>query len=225
MGLDFYSFNGNLETNKYFVRNKRLNFINQGSGDPAYLSNFVSLDTAAASIKTLKTFVGMNQRKQRFDDYGGSGDASTVFGYYPESKEVIDIYTLARERKASDFIKHPLYENLSGKRLDHLRRIVKLTKKHGSQLKVFITPLFERLLDDIDNDKLVSARLVEFKTELGKITGYYDFLTHNEITASSIYFGDPSHLQHTTGNLILARLFNDESVDIPKGFGVYRKKH
>ena len=105
-----------------------------------------------------------------------------------------------------------------------MRRVVELTKKHDSQLKVFITPLFGRLLDDIDNDALVSARLTEFKEDLLEITSYYDFLTHNEVSDSSIYFGDPSHLQHTTGNLILARLFDDKAVTIPEGFGVFREK-
>ena len=224
LGLDFYSFNENLETNKYFVRNKKLNFINQGGANPAYLSNFVSLDTTGASIKTLKTFIGVNQRKQRFDDHGGSGEASTIFDYFPEDKEIIDIYTLARKGKASDFIKYPLYKRLSKKRLEHMRRIVELTKRHGSQLKVFITPLFGKLLEDIDNDELVSTRLVEFKSELIKITGYYDFLTHNEVSASSVYFGDPSHLKHATGNLILARLFDDKEVNIPEGFGIFREQ-
>ena len=223
LGLDFYSFNENLETNKYFVRNEKLNFISQGGRDPAYLSNFVSLDTAGASIKTLKTFIGMNQRKQRFDESGGTGITSTIFDYFPEKKEIIDIYTLAKERRTSDFIKYPVYERVSKKRLEHMRRVVELTKKHDSQLKVFITPLFGRLLDDIDNDALVSARLTEFKEDLLEITSYYDFLTHNEVSDSSIYFGDPSHLQHTTGNLILARLFDDKAVTIPEGFGVFRE--
>lgn len=225
LGVDFYSFNENIETNKYFIRNKKLNFISQGGGsDTAFLSNFVSLDTAGASIKTLKTFVGMNQRKKRFGDYGGTLGVSTIFGYYPKNKEIIEKFTPAIQRKTLDFIKSPPYENLSVKRLKYMRDIVQLTKKHGSHLKVFITPLFGRLLDDINNDKLLSKRLAEFKLELNNITSYFDFLTHNEVSASSIYFSDPSHLKHTTGNLILARLYGDKSVDIPEGFGVFREK-
>ena len=224
VGLDFYSFNDNLETNKYFTRNEKLNFINAANIGSDYLSDFVSLDTAQASLKTLKTFIGMNSRKSRFDEHGAAGESSKAFGYYPVDTDVVDIYSIAKERRTSDFIRTPPYNHVSTRRLDHLRQIVEICGSHKSTLKVFVTPLYSRLLKDIYDDVQLNARLTEFKSELSKITDYYDFLTINDVTSSSIYFDDPSHMKTTTGNLILARIFEDKDIDIPVGFGDFRKK-
>jgi len=225
MGLDFYAFNKNLETNKYFTRNKDLNFISNEVISGEFIGDFLSFDMFQASMKTLKTFIGMNKRESRFDENGASVGASLEFNYFPKSSDVVDIYAVARENHDSDFIKSPPYESVSDERLGYLERVVDLCKRHHSNLVVFITPLYAQLMDDIHNDVSLSVRLDEFKNHVASITDYYDFLTYNEVTKSSIYFQDPSHVKHTTGNLILARLFNDRSINVPEGFGVFRIKN
>ena len=62
---------------------------------------------------------------------------------------------------------------------------------------------------------------LKFKQKLAKITPYYDFLQHNIIIDNASYFSNPHHSNQVTGNLILARLFNDKSVDLPNNFGVF----
>lgn len=225
LGLDYYSFNKGLETNKYFVRNEKLNFINSGSSHIGYLSNFISIDVLGASIKTLKTYLGMKKREARFDVYGASGNVSNVFSYYPESgEEIRDIYAIAKKRGDSDFIMHPTFSEVSNSRIGYLKRLVLLSEQHQANLKVFVTPLYGKLLDDIYADDAAYKGLIDFKNELTKTTDFYDFLTYNDITKSPLCFDDPSHMEVFTGNLVLARLFNDENVDIPEGFGDFIEK-
>ncbi|MDH5612953.1 MAG: hypothetical protein OEY66_10910 [Gammaproteobacteria bacterium] len=223
LGLDFYSFNDALVTNKYFVRNKTINFLNENIYRVDDIGEFVSWDTTGASIKTLKTFLGVKSEKQRFDMYGASGEASSIFGFYPDNEEYIDIYARDKQRKATNFLNNPPYLSVSKKRFEYLKKIVDMCKQHGTELKVFITPLYGKLQDEIYANETLRQKMIEFKNELRKITSYYDFLTYNDITRSSASFADTSHLKTVTGNLILARLYNDKEVKVPEGFGVYRE--
>ncbi len=224
LGLDFYSFNDNLETNKYFIRNETINFLNENSADLQDIGQFFSIDTTRASIKTLKSFLGVKKSKRRFDEHGASGDASAIFEYFPVDDEGIDIYARDIQREASNFLRQPPFTRLNDRRFGYLKKVIELTERHGATLKVFITPLYGRLLDDIYADELLSKRLQEFKKELLSITDYYDFLMPNTVTDDAAYFSDTSHLKTTTANLIFARIFNDRDVEVPEDFGVYRQK-
>ena len=74
----------------------------------------------------------------------------------------------------------------------------------------------------INDDPLLSDTLSKFKSRLAEKTGYYDFLTHNKINDNRFFFaGDAMHVTSFTGNLILARLFNDDNVNLPQGFGIF----
>lgn len=224
LGLDFYSFNKNLETNKYFIRNEDINFLHIKPEQSREFVEFLSLKMLRASVQTLKVHFGLKHAKRHFDENGASSEGSRVFDYYPAKGEAEDIYNNAKINHASDFINDPRYTAVSEDRLSYLKRVVALCKKHNTRLVVFVTPLYGKLLQDIYTDKNLSSQLKEFKKRVAEITAYYDFLTLNKISRDAIYFGDPSHVKATTGNLILARLFDDASVKIPEGFGVYVKK-
>ncbi len=224
LGLDFYSFNEGLETNKYFLRNRDINFIGKAKNGDDDFSRYFSLDTLKASVQTLKVYFGIKKAKRHFDENGGSSEASLVFDYYPQNEEVKDIYAIDKTRKASDFIHHPRYTRVSQRRLKYLKKIVGMSEAHESKLIVFVTPLYGRLIEEINGDDVLSNRMKAFKHELAKITDYYDFLTLNEITRSATYFGDTSHMKTSTGNLVFARIFGDASVALPEDFGVFVKK-
>ena len=224
LGIDFYSFNEGLETNKYFIRNETINFLGNKKSRENDLVQFLSLDMLKASVKTLKVYVGLKEAKQHFDEDGALHNASSVFNYYPENVEEKDIYAIDKASHASDFIYDPLYTQVSEKRLGYLQRIVDMSNRHDSRLLVYITPLYGNLVEDIYNDDNLHERIKEFKSKLSYVTDYYDFFTLNNITRSSTYFGDTSHLKTSTGNLVLARLFNDKTIEIPNGFGVFIKK-
>ncbi len=177
----------------------------------------------SATVKTLKVYTGIKEAQQHFDDNGALYKASLVFDYYPEEIESIDIYSHDKAIHASDFIYEPMYAGISEKRLGYLRKIKELCEEHDASLIVYITPLYGELLQDIYSDENLNERMTEFKRRLAYITDYYDFLTMNDITRSAKYFGDTSHLKTSTGNLVLARIFGDNDVDMPNGFGVFIK--
>jgi hypothetical protein len=224
LGLDFYSFNKNLETNKYFIRNEDINFLDIKPEQSSEFVEFLSLKMLKASVQTLKVHLGIKHAERHFDEYGASSEGSRVFDYYPEKDHVEDIYASAKINHASDFINDPKYTGVSEGRLSYLKQVLALCKKHNARLVVFVTPLYGKLLQDIYADENLNKQLKNFKTRIAGITAYYDFLTLNKISRDAKYFGDPSHVKATTGNLILARLFNDTSIKIPEGFGVYVKK-
>jgi hypothetical protein len=220
LGLDFYSFNKNLETNKYFIRNEDINFLHISSANTSELVGLLSLKMLKASVQTLKVHFGLKHAERHFDENGASSEGSTVFDYYPIKNKEEDIYAMAKRNRSSDFIYNPKYIDVSEDRVSYLKRVVALCKKHNARLVVFITPLYGKLLRDIYKDENLNRQLKKFKGHLAEITTYYDFLTLNEISRDARYFGDPSHVRATTGNMILAKLFADESVELPDDFGV-----
>jgi len=224
IGLDFYSFNQNLETNKYFLLNDDLNFLQKKASSDLYFSKFLSLDAMRASYKTLKNFLKDSTDKPRFDDYGTAGNASSIFTYYPKSIE--DKYF--KKKKVEDGykdIKTIKYMNISKNRLQYIKDITTLCKRHNINYTFFITPLNGQLIDKIEEDKQLFSTLKQFKKELSYITLYYDFINHNKINDNRSFFGgDTMHTIASTGNLILARLFNDKNISLPKNFGVFVPK-
>ena len=223
IGLDFYSFNINVETNKYFLVNNELNFMQKKADSNIYLSKFLSLDALRASYKTLRNFLKGSKDNPRFDTYGTSANASRVFTYYPQKihQEIFEQKLLVEGYHG---IKTVDYTIISKDRMQYLQKIISLCQKHNINYTFFITPLNGQLLSMIENDQVFSNTLHDFKTQLSSITSYFDFLTHNEINDNRFYFGDTTHTKPFTGNLILARIFHDTNITLPKAFGVFVNK-
>jgi len=224
-GLDFGSFNKNLETNKYFILNDELNFINKkSSNNDIYFSRFLSIDATRASYKTLANFIKDSTSKPRFDSNGAANNASKNFTYYPS----IIKKTKFKEKKvkeAFDAIKTSNYRVISKKRLLYLEKIISICKKNNIKYTFFLTPLNSQLISKIQKDKEVGKTFIQFKTIISSITEYYDFIRYNTINDNRFNFGDPKHPNIYTGNLILARLFNDKNVSLPENFGVLIPKN
>jgi hypothetical protein len=64
----------------------------------------------------------------------------------------------------------------------------------------------------------------KFKRELVKITNYIDFTGHNSINQNSENYWDSAHVRVETTLPVMAKVFNDKSVDVPSDFGVLVKK-
>ena len=223
MGLDFYSFNQNVETNKYFLRNDDLNFLNQRPSNDLYFSKFLSIDALRASVKTLSNFLKNSKDKPRFDAYGTVWNGSKIFSYYPEKIEQ-KFFSEEQVHLGVEDIRHIDYLTISSNRLEYISQIVSLAKRHNMDYTFFLTPLNGQVLEKMEEDKELSQTLNRFKKLLAERTKYYDFLTHNAIIDNRLYFGDVSHGYPFTGNLIMARLFNDQNISLPTTFGIYIPK-
>lgn len=223
IGLDFYTFNQNVETNKYFLVNDELNFLQKKAESDLYFSKFLSIDALRASYKTLSNFVQESKDKPRFDENGAYYNASKIFTYYPdtiehlkfEDKLVFEGYNTVKTIK---------YDIISKNRLQYIKDIISLSLQNNINYTFYITPLSGQLLSSIENDSKLFASFKQFKTELSYTTGYYDFLTHNQINDNRFYFADTMHGRSYTGNLVLARIFNDINITLPEKFGVFVPK-
>ncbi len=223
LGLDFYSFNQNVETNKYFLVNEQLNFMQKRADSNIYFSKFLSIDAIRASYKTLHNYLNNSKDKPRFGTYGTALNASKVFIYYPKKIEQ-KTFTQTQIDEAFKSIKTIEYTTISQQRMHYVQEIVTLCKKHQINYTFFITPLNGQLLNAIENDRPLFNTFKKFKSKLSEITSYYDFTTHNSINDNRFYFGDPAHTEPFTGNLILARIFHDNTISLPQKFGLYVQK-
>ena len=223
VGLDFYSFNQNVETNKYFLLNDDINFLSLQATNDLYFSKFLSIDALRASFSTLKNFLKNSQGKPRFDIHGTAGGGSKNFIFFPKKilKRAFDMQEI--ERGYND-VKTISYNIISPDRMQYMREIITLCKEHHIKYKIFITPINGQLLTKIKDDSHLYNTFINFKSELAHITPYYDFTLHNNINDNSFYFMDPFHTQLFTGNLVLARLFNDNKVSLPNNFGMFVAK-
>lgn len=224
IGLDFYSFNQNVETNSYFLVNSDLNFLQKQVDSNLYFRKFLSLDAFRASYKTLRNFLINSGEKPRFDLFGAAGNASQVFTNYPKEIQH-SVFSDEQIDEGYKIVKTIQYKVINKDRLKYVQEIVRLCHENKIHCTFFITPLSGQLLERIHKDPVLRSTLKSFKLQLANITSYYDFLTHNEITDNRFYFGsDALHTTIFTGNLILARLFEDKSIPIPMNFGVLRKQ-
>jgi hypothetical protein len=57
LGADFYTFNPNVPPNKYFLKNKELNFLVYENFQSDSISKFFSIDACRASFTTLKNHI------------------------------------------------------------------------------------------------------------------------------------------------------------------------
>jgi len=223
MGLDFYSFNINVETNRYFLQNDDLNFLHKRPDSDLYFSKFLSIDALRASYKTLSNFLQDSKDKPRFDAYGTVWNASNTFNFYPKKIEQSS-FTKTQVLKGLDDIRTIKYTTISPKRMEYIDQILALCKRHDIDFIFFLTPLNGQLLKRIEDDSQLSRTLKKFKAILAQHTDYYDFLVHNPIIDNRLYFGDVAHSYPFTGNLMLARFYDDENITLPNDFGIFIKK-
>lgn len=219
IGLDLYTFNPEVETNKYFLYNKELNFLERSVPTQNYFEKFLSIDALRASIKTLNNHFIKALDRPRFDEHGALLGASKVFDYYPKHIDQDARFPQAEILQEYRFVKTVDYPSISQERLGYLQDIVDLCKRNDITLHLFLTPLYGGLLTKIEEDASLYRRLQEFKREVARISPYYDFITHNPINDTKAYFSNPTHATTRTGNLILARILDDTKHAFPDEFG------
>lgn len=96
-----------------------------------------------------------------------------------------------------------------------LSRIKERCQEAGVNLIVLVCPVFSEPLTAYD-----PGELDRFFTSLAQVTPYWDFSV-SPVSYEPRYFYDRYHAQNTVGKMALARIFDDDSVYIPDGFGSY----
>ena len=103
-------------------------------------------------------------------------------------------------------------DNLQGA-LQDLKEIVRITEAHQVRLVLFINPLHKNVFLDSGAD------LNRFKRALSRLSGFYDFSGVNSVTTDNFNYLETSHYRGRVGDLVIARIFNDRTVDVPEDFG------
>jgi len=100
--------------------------------------------------------------------------------------------------------------------LQDIKQIIKLCKHYKISYKIILNPMSKTLAHSINQNLYI-----KFKTKLAYITDYYDFSQPNPINNNQIYWIEPSHYKLYVGDLILQRIY-ENNTSIPN-FGVYIK--
>lgn len=138
-------------------------------------------------------------------------DTGQMFFYQTERQIEADP---EKHRNDPKFLRHynNPRDNLKGT-LKDLREIVLLAQAHQVRLVLFINPLHKNVFLDSGAD------LDRFKRELSRLSGFYDFSGVNSVTTDNFNYLETSHYRLRVGDLVIARIFNDRTVNVPEDFG------
>jgi len=210
VGIDLYTFNHDLPLNKYFLRNKELNFfsnLNQSGRED--WSRFITVDMTRSSFKTLKNHLFPDPTKApRFTAYGQ--------GYSPQwtnYKTHISDATKEANEFYAEFYSSGNFESLDKKRLSYLLEIQKISIQNHTQLIIFITPDHPILIQKINQSK-VRDSLKELDAFLmSHFDHYYNFYNDASFVNNLNNFSGATHTTNKAGDLIVQTLKSSYNID------------
>lgn len=118
-------------------------------------------------------------------------------------------------------INNGIYKNykFSYEYLEYFKNTIEYCKKNNIKAFVYIPPMYSEHFDAI-NSAGYFDEFELFKKEIVKITDFIDFTGHNIISENKNNYWDSSHLRVEMTNQVMARVFNDKEINIPKDFGI-----
>jgi len=105
------------------------------------------------------------------------------------------------------------------KNVEALKEIKEYCEKHNVNFFAIAAPTHYLEMDAFDREKFT-----EYWREISRITDFWDFSGYNSISMDSRNFYDVSHYSNYVGELMMARMFDDGSIDVPEDFGIYVTK-
>lgn len=105
------------------------------------------------------------------------------------------------------------------KNVEALERIKKYCEEHGVNFFVVAAPTHHLEMDAFNKEEFIL-----YWKMIANITDFWDFSGYNSISMDSRNFYDVSHYSNRIGELMMARMFNDNSVYVPEDFGRYVTK-
>lgn len=96
-----------------------------------------------------------------------------------------------------------------------LARILALCEENGVDVTVLVPPIYAPSISGYDE-----GEIAEFFTKMAEVTDFWDF-TVSSLSLDPRYFYDTTHFRNTVGDMMLARMFGDDSVYYPGDFGQY----
>lgn len=96
-----------------------------------------------------------------------------------------------------------------------MKEIKRLSDESNINLQVIVFPIY---WEDFDNYDIKDLEV--FYRSLSSITDFWDF-SKSTISTDPRYFYDSTHFRNSVGDMMLAKMYNDESIYIPEDFGHY----
>lgn len=166
---------------------------------------------------------------QKIDDYIHDGYLQAAYrtinpetGAYDKSvRDVEPIHDLATYlslpayRKFSNYSKHHYKPAYLDRAMEIVRKIKTHCEEKGVKLIVILQPMYilnAQYYKPEDQALLLNA--------LAEVTDYWDF-TLSSVSYEPRYFYDGTHFRNAIGTMMLAKIFGNEDVYIPEGFGRY----
>jgi len=206
IGVDFYTFNPLIPPNKYFIKNKELNFLSYSNYKEDYLSKLFSIDSFRGSYKTLKNHLLQTNQKPRFDKNGWAG----MYRDYSKINSVMNLVQVKKEimEHIPTLYSNLKYNHLDPKRIVYFEEIRSITKKNNISLFIFPTPLHPLLLQTFRANKNTAAALKEFIQYLSTFKNFTNLYNNKELNNNFKNFEGATHTTSNAGDLILKRIFN-----------------
>ncbi len=99
----------------------------------------------------------------------------------------------------------------------HLLKVfLKQAKAQNINLSIMTTPLNYNKMNELDYF-IYAGKLYA----LSQLTEFWDFSGYNTITTDNLNYYDESHFRPNVANMMIARVFNYSTNDVPDDFGVY----
>ena len=211
LGIDFFMFNSSLDNQPSFEE-KRIGKKHIISSDA--INALFSLDTFNISRETMSASLKTREQNNLYGENGfmpnrNANDGGTKWRFDQSIKLYFELHSDYQfsQQYWSDFVK-----------------IVELCQENKIDLKVFISPAHATQWESI---KITGKwnTFEQWKREIVKLTPVWDFSGFNSITTEAIQpkmnnYVDNSHYSPMIGNLILDRIFNDQTESIPQNFGI-----
>jgi hypothetical protein len=224
LGLDFVSFkkikNGTYERGHFDI-----NRFNRYYFDD-YINGVIGKRALTDSWNTL---IDSNKNKEKNEIDFKNGWVTHYKDYRDFKKQGIKVVNKRIRQKLASYNKNGFKDSkvFSKKILDqniiYLNKIVELASQNNISLKIFISPTYAKHIDLIYT-KGFGDSFEYWKTELVKIADVFDFSGRNTITNNPKYYMDASHYNSNVGRLIFAKMFDDNSIRVPKDFGTLLNK-
>ncbi len=223
-GIDFMAFNRSRTLKKTYPQFNQLNNRIINKEKVSNYDLYFNLDTTESSFTVL--YKNLMNKEIVTDRYLNNG----MRVFYPYIDRVKKGTYSFDKRLHYSF--HEYYNRVNGiykdykfskEYLYYFSKIIEECKARNIKVWVYIPPMYSSFFDSISAVGYFDE-FEKFKRELVKVTNYIDFTGHNTITNNKDNYWDGSHLRVKITSQIMARVFNDNSVDVPSDFGVFVTK-
>lgn len=219
-GIDFMAFNKNRVIKNDF---KEFNDLEEKIDNFKTISNFDLYFNVETFIKSIKLVISNILNKQAIEVmYLSKNGMRDYRNFIEENKNgKLKLDDEINKSIKSYFSEIGIYKNyeFSYEYLDYFKNTLQYCKNNNIEVLVYIPPMYSEHFDAI-NSAGYFDEFELFKKELVKITDFIDFTGHNTISENKNNYWDSSHLRVEMTKQIMARIFNDKSIDIPQNFGI-----